>query len=284
MDFFLHIIALIGATLPGVVTYNIVFGKGKIFHFGPTGVSVLVAYVLVLTLQATNSFAFSLVVGLLASAVASLFFVWLALRLEPDGLGVMSIAVHLSLLAVVLNWNSLTRGALGIPRIPRLPFLDSVFDFALVGAIVSTVIVVLVRKLDRSTFGRQLSALAEHEWHAKSLGIHRARVYVVAFLAAGFGSTIGNFFFLQYLTLLHPNDYLFPTLVFFIMIVVAGGPGSVLGVTLSTIVLVTLKEAIRFVPLSPALVGPVRLILFGLILFIAVWIRRDSVFPQERKV
>ncbi|PIR52818.1 hypothetical protein COU76_04710 [Candidatus Peregrinibacteria bacterium CG10_big_fil_rev_8_21_14_0_10_49_10] len=68
------------------------------------------------------------------------------------------------------------------------------------------------------------------------------------------------------------------------MVIVAGKPGSVPGVTLASILLISLKEALRFVPLSPAVLGPVRLILFGLILFGAVWWRRDTLFPQEREI
>lgn len=284
MDFFLHIIALAGCLLPGVITYNIVFGKGKIFHFGPIGVSILVAYVLVLTLQATGSFALAFLAGLATASAISLVFVWLSLRLEPDSMGVMSLAVHLALLAVALNWNSLTKGALGISRIPRSPFLDSVLAFAIVGVIASVVCIVLVRKLDASAFGRRISALAEHVWYAKALGVNQATVYMIAFLVAGVGVTISEFLFVQYITLLHPNDYGFSALVFRIMIIIAGKPGSVWGVALSTVLLMSLREAIRFIPMAPTLVGPVRLILFGLILFIALWIRKDNVFPQERRI
>lgn len=284
MNFFFHIVALAGCLLPGNITYNLVFGRGKIFHFGPIGVAMLVAYVLVLTLQASGSFLIAFMAALLAACVVSLLFAWLALRLAPDALGVMSIAVHLSLLAVVLNWNSLTRGALGIPRIPRLPFLDSVLAFAVAGVLVSVLCVLAVRKLNGGPFGRRIAALAEHTWYAKSLGIDQTVAYVVAFLVAAAGITLSEFLFVQYITLLHPNDYGFPMLVFTIIIVVAGNPGSVLGVATSTVLLVLLKEAIRFVPLAPGLVGPVRLILFGLILFIALWIRRDTVFPHERKL
>ena len=222
--------------------------------------------------------------GLFAGVIASAFFAWLSLRLEPDGLGVMSIAVHLAMLSVVLNWNSLTRGALGIPRIPRLPFLDSVASFALMGVVISILVFWAVWMLDRSSFGRQLSALAEHEWHAMSLGINRSFIHLVAFLIAGFGATISSFIFPQYLTILHPNEFQFPVFVFYIMIVVAGKPGSVLGVTISTVLLVILREALRFVPLAPAVLGPVRVILFGLILFVAVWHRRDTLFPQQRSI
>ena len=68
------------------------------------------------------------------------------------------------------------------------------------------------------------------------------------------------------------------------MAVVAGKPGSVLGVTFSTVLLVLLKEGLRFLPLPTAVLGPVRLLLFGIILLVAVYVRRDTLFPQQRTV
>ena len=138
--------------------------------------------------------------------------------------------------------------------------------------------------VDKSSLGRQLTALSENEWHAKSLGINRAYVQTVAFMIAGVGTSIVIFFWMQYIGLLHPNDSMFPVLIMYVMITVAGKPGSVLGVSLAIVLLVFLKEGLRLVPLPPDILGPMRLVLFGLILFIAVWIRRDTLFPHERKV
>ena len=284
MDFLFHIIALIGINIPDILGYNLIFGKGKIFHFGPGAIWLVSAYASVLTLISTGSFVLGFLAGLLGALLVSAFFAWLSLRLEPDGLGVMSIAVHLAVLAVVLNWNSVTRGALGIPKVPRLPFLHTVADFAILAVLVAALCFIVVRMIDRSSFGRQLQALAEHDWHAKSLGIDRTKIHVLTFLIGGVGVAISNFLFPQYLTLLHPNDYQFPAFVFTIMIVVAGKPGSVRGATIATVLLTVLREALRFTPLSYSVLGPVRLILFGVILLAAVWFRRDTLFPKQRSV
>jgi ABC-type branched-subunit amino acid transport system permease subunit len=56
------------------------------------------------------------------------------------------------------------------------------------------------------------------------------------------------------------------------------------GVLSSTILLVLLKEGLRFVPLPIAVLGPLRLILFGIILLTAVYVRRDTLFPVQRTV
>ncbi|MCK5020687.1 MAG: branched-chain amino acid ABC transporter permease [Candidatus Peribacteraceae bacterium] len=284
MSFFLHILILIGYCLPIVLAFNLIFGKGKILHFGPMGVSAATSYAIFVVLMNTHSFLLAILFGLLISILISLFFSWLSLRLEQDSLGVMSLAVHLTIIVIITNWTSVTCGALGIPKIPRLSFMESIEMFALVTTIYCAIFLYFLYKVDKSSFGRKLEALAEHSWHAKSLGINRAYVHAIAFLILGFAHVFGGFFAYTYLRFLNTHEFGFQSLIFIVMAVVAGKPGSFKGVTLAVILLILLKEGIRFIPLAPGILGPVRLITFGIILFVAVWIRRDTLFPQERLV
>lgn len=284
MAFFWHIIILIGTWLPGALAYSMIFGKGKILHFGPAGVSLATAYATFIVLESTHTYPLAVVAGASMALCCSLLLTWLSLRMEPDGFGILSIAFHLMILSVVLNWSSLTRGALGIPRLPRAPFPESQASFGVLVVVVCILSVAALFWIDRSKYGRQLQALAEQPWHAGALGIRRSRVHLIAFLICGAASIIDTLIYHQYIGLLHPNDYQFMGLTFFIMLVVAGKPGSILGVTLSTVLLVTLREMLRFVPIPSEVLGPLRLILFGLILFIAVWLRRDTLFPKARSV
>lgn len=284
MDFFFHLLATVAIAIPSVTGFNLVFGKGKILHFGPVAVSLVAAYGIYCTLYFTHSYPLGMLVGLALSLLLSAFFAWLSFRLEPDGLGILSIAVQLVLLAVVANSGPLTRGALGIPGIPRFPGLESLPAFAIAAAFIALAWVAFLWHVNKGPLGRSLSALAENEWHAQALGISRRRVHLLAFLIAGLGAFLSNFLFPQYISLLHPSDYSFTILIFFVMCVVAGMPGSVWGVAASTVVLSLLKEGIRFVPLPYDLIGPVRLILFGLILIVAVYVRRKELFPVQRTV
>lgn len=284
MDFLWHLVISTGLWIPNVLGFNLIFGKGKILHFGPVGVSIVAAYATFLTLHATGSYALAIATGGAAALLISALFAWLSFHLEPDGFGIMSIAVHLALLAVVLNWTDLTRGALGLPRIPRLPGLESLPAFALLTTTIASLWIAFILWCDRSTFGRQLAALAEHPWHATALGVSRQRTHLLAFLLGGIGATLTNILYPSYIRLLHPNDYAFPFLIFFVTAVVAGRPGSVPGVILSTILLVLLKEGLRFAPLPIGILGPLRLLLFGVILLGAVWIRRKELFPLQRTI
>lgn len=285
MQFLYHIIASASLFLFPILGYNLVFGRGKILHFGQEAQSIVAVYTMwVLVMQYNHSLWFSFVAMLLISIVISLMLALLSLRLEPDGLGVMSIALHLMFLAVVLNWQSVTRGALGIPRIPRAPFPADPLLFAGMAFALSMLWLFVLYRIERGRVGRALAALSEHTWHAEALGIRKAYIHGLVFILSGIGSCLSSLFAAPFYYLLTPTTYGFPAMIFMVVCVVAGGPGNVWGVTASTFGLIFIREGIRFVSLPPDLVGPVRLLLFGVILFIGVWYRRDSLFPKQRSV
>lgn len=284
MTFILHLLAMVCINIPPSLGYGLMLGKQRIMHFGPLAVSILAAYCTFVPLSWGVGYLPALAIGLSCALTGAFVFAFLSLRLPEDAFGVFSLALHLVLLSVVLNWTNVTRGALGIPGIPRLPFMASSAAFTVGALVIAVLWIICMVVLDRSTFGRAMQALAEHPAQAAALGISRTRVTVIAFLIAAVGLFLGSVQFVQYIHLLHPNDYGFPALVFILMTVIAGKPGSVLGVTLSTFLLVLLREAIRFAPVAASWKGPVQLILFGSILFVAIWWRRASLFPRQRSV
>lgn len=284
MNYLLHIIILTSIQSMTILGYNLIFGKGKILHFGPIATSLFGAYGTFLTLKATGSYPTALVVGFLASMLISALFAWLSLRMDGDAFGILSIALHLSTLAIVLNWTSLTRGALGVPQIPRMAGLSSLPVFLIVVVVVAVLYGLWMYRISHGSVGRALGALAENQGHAEALGVDTRKTVYSAFLIGGIGPYLGNVLYPQYIGLLHPNDYGFQALIFAMMCVVAGGPGSVRGVALATVLLMILNEGIRFVPLPLSLVGPLRLIFFGSILLVAVWVRRKTLFPQPRTI
>src|SRR3989344_4427114 len=106
MSFFIHIVILACLTLIPALGYNMVFGKGKILHFGQEGIALIATYSLwALIVVKGFSYPSALAASVAATVLIALLFAWLSLRLEPDGFGVLSIAVHLMVLAIVLNWQ-----------------------------------------------------------------------------------------------------------------------------------------------------------------------------------
>lgn len=284
MSFFWYIATAVAFTLSQCLAYNMVFGKGKILFFGSIGQGIVSAYSFGIVYLQTGNIVPAIVASLACTSIISLLFTVLALRLEPDGFGILSIAIHLAALAVVLNWTSLTRGSLGLPGIPSIPGIHGPVQYAIFGCTLAGLFAVLVWFLDRGKFGRALMALSEQQWQAQSLGISRAKVYAVVFLVLGLSEVIGNILYIEYTHLIHPNDAQFNSLILFLMIVVAGKPGSFYGTIVSTVGVICLREGLRFLPLPLQYIGPVRLLLFGIILLAAVWFRRKELFPIQRSI
>jgi branched-chain amino acid transport system permease protein len=284
MYFLLHLTALIAMSIPHALGYNIIFGKGKILHFGPVAVSIVTAYTTFVIVHDGGSYPLAILCGLAVNIVASTLFAWLSCRMEEDALGILTIAMHLAMLTVVLNWSSVTRGAQGIPRIPRLPGMESQVGFTIVAVALCIIVIVCARIVDKSALGRRLQALSENAWHAQAMGMSKRSTYVQAFVIGGLFSAVGSILYPQYLYLVHPSDYTFPFLIFYIMVIVAGRPGNVVGVCLSLIFLTLLREGLRFLPIPADIIGPIRLLLFGGILLATVWMRRKSLFPPQRTI
>jgi len=285
MNYFLHIFIIFCMYIPPALGFNLVFGKGKLLHFGQVALGIAGVYGMWAPFMLFGvPFFVSLAIGAVCVLLMALILAWLSFRLDTDGLGVMSIALHLAMLAIVLNSDSLTRGALGIPGIPRPHVLQSLPAYALLCAMIAAGWIIFILFLERGTFGRALQALAENPWHAEGLGVSRRRVHTIAFMVSALGALITNILFAPYIALLSPSDYGFPAMILYVMMVVAGGPGRVWGVVLSTFCLIFLHEGLRFLSLPAEMIGPMRLLTFGIILLVAVCLRRDTLFPAERTV
>lgn len=282
MDLLWHTIVIIGVWLPMVLLHSCIFGRAKIFFFGPIAVWLLTAYATFLVLRMTGVYSLAILSGLIMASIASAFLAWTSLRLESDSFGIISLAFHLTALSIVLTWTSLTRGSLGIPQIPVAPFPSSTFGMAISTMSISVLWLGGMVSLMRSKFGRRLTALGEHPAAAAALGVRRSHAFFFIFFLFGLAALTSVVPFIQYLGILHPNEFSYEALVFLIMMVVAGRPGSIAGATASTVFVVVLREAIRLLPLTPSFVGPVRLLCFGVLLFAAVCWRRESLFPPTR--
>lgn len=282
--FLWHTAITIAHILPTVLGYNLLFGRGKVLHFGPYCVSLCTGYSLYLVVMQTGNYWIGLLAAATAAASISILFSLLSQRLEADAFGVLSIALHLMALAFVLNADWLTNGARGLPGIPRFPGLENPTVFGTVALLSALVFIYLFWRVQHSVIGRGFAALAEHPWYGEAVGIQRHTIYTIGFLLLALAHLNGNFFYVQQLYLLHPNDYNFPGFLFILVMAVAGTPGSVVGSSLAVVLLVALKESLRFLPIQSGIIGPLQVILFGLVLFAVVWIRRENLFPKTRSI
>lgn len=288
-DYGAHLAILVGIYLILAQSLNLTFGLGQLFNLAHIASYAIGAYTTaLLSTEAHSSFLECVIASVVLSGLFSILLGAIALRLSSDYFAIGTLAFSAVVSALLINWKSLTHGVLGVAGIPR-PELGAydLYDnrnFLALLAIFVIGIQIAFFFIIRSPFGRALRALAEYEQAALALGLNTSRIRNLAFLFSSFGAGLAGSFFAYYLNYIDPSSFSLSEMVFVMTIVIVGRPGSFLGVIFSTVFLVLLPEPLRFVEIDSSILGPMRQLLYAVILFAIVWWKRKTIFPEQREV
>ena len=251
----LHYILFI-ATIGGIygllaLSLNLIWGGAGMVNLGLAGFFAVGAYTSAL---ATTSGGMPILAGwalaLIAGGAAGLVVTLSTTRLREDYLAIVTLGFAEFVRLVAANEIWLTRGTDGISGIPG-PWkaaLGQNFNavyFLIVIAVVG-VVFLLMRRIDRSPYGRVLRAIREDAQVAQVAGkpvLHfKAQAFAVSAAIAGLaGALYGNF-----TSYIAPDLFLPLITVYIFLAVAAGGTGRPAGALLGAYLLMTLLESARF--------------------------------------
>ena len=289
MDYIIHLVILVGIYLILAQSFNLTFGLGRLFNLAHIACYAIGAYTAaLLSTELGQSVWVCLPASMITSAVFALLIGGISLKLTHDYFAIGTLAFSAVVTAVLINWKSLTRGVLGIPGIPRPEIADVNFyeniNFLYFLAILVAFVYVVLYCVFHSRFARRLRAQAEHEPATMSLAISISSLRNCSFIIASAFAGLAGAVFAYYINYLDPSSFGLHEMVFVLSLVIVGKPGSFWGVTLSTIFLVLLPEPLRFIEIPPSILGPMRQLLYALILFGVVYWKRATLFPVQRTV
>lgn len=205
----------------------------------------------------------------IVSALAGLLLSIPTHRLKGDYLALATFGFSLVMLAIAINWTELTRGPLGLPGIPRPDIFGMVLtdnvSFLVLTAVVFLVSLAIIWRLVHSPFGRLLQAVRDDEIAAQSLGKNAFRVKATALLLSAFFAGIAGSLYAHYITFIDPFSFTILELVPILSIVMVGGLASIEGTLAATVILVLLPEPLRFIGFPSSMVGPMRQIIYALL-------------------
>jgi len=235
---------------------------------GFSGVGAYVAAVLMI--DAGLPFSLALAFGTLSAALAGALVGLLCFRFRGHFFMIVTLAFGLILFAVMNNWDAVTRGAAGLPGVPRpapLQFGDWSFSFgplknfywiALGGAVAAFVLQYLVV---RSDLGRTLSAIRQDERLARARGVnvlaYKTAIFAIGTGLAGFGGALH----VSFLRVAAPSSFTMLESINMVLIVIIGGAGSLAGPALGALLYVGLPEWLR-------MANEWRLVIFGTLLVV----------------
>lgn len=218
-----------------------------------------------------------LVTTMAAALIASFFGFFLGaptLRVSGRYLTIVTVGFCEITRIVELNWRSLTRGPLGINRIPP-PILSGIeFDtpftkyFIVLGMVILTVLI--LSNLSRSRMGRAISAIKGDELAAEVMGVNLTHVKLMVFiLSAAIAGTAGAFY-AHYMSFIDPTSFTFDRSVQILSMTILGGmgsiPGSIIGAVILTVIPETLRQWMDF-----------RMIIYGLVIVLMVLFKPNGI-------
>jgi branched-chain amino acid transport system permease protein len=269
------------ATVGGVygllaLSLNLIWGGAGMVNLGLAGFFAVGAYAsALLTTVGHGPIASGWLIALVAGGFAGLVVTLSTTRLREDYLAIVTLGFAEVVRLVAANEIWLTRGTDGISGIPG-PWkaaLGQNFNTAYFFIVVVVLLAVffLMRRIDRSPYGRALRAIREDAQVAQVAGKPVLRFKTEAFaLSAGIAGLAGALYghFTSYIA---PDLFLPLITVYIFLAVASGGVGSPLGALVGAYLLMALLESARFfVELIPAVTAVQRAALKELLIAVAL--------------
>jgi branched-chain amino acid transport system permease protein len=175
--------------------------------------------------------------------------------------------------------------------------LDKPVDFYVIVLVLFLLTVLVVRNLQNSRIGRAWVAIREDELVARTMGVPVVRMKLLSFsIAAGLAGMMGVVFAAMQ-SYVDPTSFTFMESIIILCMVILGGSGSLQGVIIGALAVVTLqlqvlKDVSNFLTSLttagvlnlPAWLNPAKYerLIFGLILVLMCIFRPNGMVPEKR--
>jgi branched-chain amino acid transport system permease protein len=183
--------------------------------------------------------------GTLIGAATAAFFGLFAVQASGVYFLMITLALGMCVWGLAYRWNSMTGGDNGIVLPPRPAFgidlADDVTYFYVVFAFF-TVALTIMAVLVRSPFGRSLVGIRENELRMRILGYNTWLHKYIAFVIAGAFGGLAGVLWAHAHGLVSPEDVVLATSVDALLMVVLGGPGTLVGGAIGAGIVVFLRE------------------------------------------
>src|SRR6056297_637440 len=282
--YFIHLAILVGIYLILALSLQLALGYTGLINLGHIAFFAIGAYVS--ALLTLNGIPF--IIAIILAGIISAFFGFLLSiptnKLKGDYLALATLAFTFVVYAITLNWTSLTRGPLGLPGIPKPSILGLSFSsnlsFLILTLIIFLAVYFIIKRIIDSPFGKVLEATRDNELATKVLGKNTFKIKSIALGTSAFFAGIEGSLYAHYITYIDPSSFTIMQLIPILCIVIIGGLASLRGTIIATIILILLPEPLRFIGFPSSIVGPMRQIIYALILLIILIHRPKGFFGK----
>jgi len=134
--------------------------------------------------------------------------------------------------------------------------------------------------ISRSPFGRTLKAIRENDKGAQSLGKNVFRSKLTVFAVSSALAGVAGGLYAPFQQFINPFSFSLWQSIMALVIVVVGGAGSYWGAIIGALVLVSLPEALRFIPITSGITAQIRELVFGFALLMVLFFRPQGILGE----
>ncbi len=265
-----HILILVGIYIILATSLNLALGYTGLLNLGHIAFFGIGAYTSALLVGAGVPFFVAFISAGIVAAIFGYLLVRSTEKLKGDYLALATLAFNFVVVSIMLNWISLTRGPLGIPGISRPSFfgysVSSNLSYLVFVIIICTIVVLILRKIVSSPFGRLLQATRDDEIGLRVLGKNTFALKWKAMTISAFFAGIAGSLFAHYISYIDPTSFSIMELILLLTIVIGGGVASLKGSVVASVIILLIPEMLRFVNIPSSIAGPVRQILYAVLL------------------
>lgn len=278
---FIYIIISIGL--------NILTGYTGLFSLGHAGLVAMGAYGTALLSKKLMTFQWiadpglhvliGIVAGIGLACLVGLLLAYPSLKVKGIYLAMVTISFGWIVCKILEEWISVTGGELGISDVPR-PNIGPIFlnteKFYYIVFALCLASFIVQRNIIKSRFGRNFLAIKFSEPAAASLGIDIHKYKVLAFVISAFFAGLGGALFAHQQNYVNPDTFRFFDSVFYLLAILFGGAGTLLGPVIGATVLTLLPEMLHGFDMY-------RLIVYGIIIISVLYLLPNGVWGEAER-
>ncbi|MEK9951688.1 MAG: branched-chain amino acid ABC transporter ATP-binding protein/permease [Curvibacter sp.] len=269
------LLAIVGVGL------NVLIGLTGQMSFGHVGFYAIGAYtVAILTGKAGFSFWLAWPVAALLGTVCGALLALPALRVKGPYLAMITIAFGFIVEHGIVEAGALTGGQNGIMGITG-PALGGLAQgeraMALLAIAAAGLALAVYAWLARGTWGAAMRAVRDAETASESIGLNPLAIKTVAFALSALCAAAAGALFAPLSGFVTPHTFGFIQSILFVLVVMLGGAGSVAGPLVGAVIVGLLPELL-------AGMEEYRLLFFGVLLLVVLWVAPDGVAGLVRRL
>ena len=283
-SYLVNLAVLIGINAILAVTLNFVLGYAGIFSLAHAiffGIGAYTAAVAAMKFGA--GFLTATLAGMIISGVVSLALALPALRVRGEYFVAASLGLQMLAVTIFSEWKPVTGGIGGLISIPPASLFGfEVTDpvhFLVLTLICLALVLLVIRILVRSSFGRSLKAIRDDETAASALGKNVALLKTLAVAVSSALAAVAGSLFAFYLSFINVESFVLDVSVQVIAMVIIGGTGTLLGPVVGAAIVLLLPAALSYPPyLPPTEIGSIQQIVYGLAMVLLMIFRPSGLW------